>query len=198
MMPPSTARCPVHPKSVDFFSLVVYLLSTCFVDMVLQFGYLFLPPSQPEPPTGTWSSPFNSTTSPTTMALRDSKRCPECRAKLTRWQDCDRHILTHLPHWIHCPLSHCPWRGNRVKSFEQHWKGKDHSQFYQSCGGIPKREHFEIFNPQVLLNPIKAGTISVSVAAVQACIWVVEKSVQLQKPSLYKNVWGYKLKQVPQ
>jgi len=144
--------------------------------MFLRFGHLFLTPWLLELPT----------------APRHSKQCPECPETFNRWQDCDRHILTHLPHWIHCPLSDCSWRGNRVKSFEQHWIQKHHH------GDIPGRTHFAIFNQQVLLNHIKSGTISVSYAALQARLWVYEKSVQLQKPSLYENWWGYKLKQAPQ
>ena len=35
MIPPSTSRCPVHPKSVHF-SLMAYLLLTCSVDMALR------------------------------------------------------------------------------------------------------------------------------------------------------------------
>jgi len=164
------------------------------------FGYPMPGAPEPEPSTGTRSSSFNSTTSPATASPRNPKRwrCPHCPETLTRWQDCDRHILTHLPHWIHCPLWHCSWRGSRVKSFEQHWRRDDHLPYYESYGGIPGREHFELFDPKLLLNPIKAGTFSVSFAALQARIWVIEKSVQLQKPSLFENEWGYKLKQAPQ
>jgi hypothetical protein len=196
--PPSNARCPAHPKSVNF-SLMVYVLLTCSVDVVLQSGYLFLSPSQPELPTGTWSPPFNSTTSHAATALRDSKQCPECLEKFSRWQDCDRHILTHLPHWIHCPLPHCSWRGNRVKSFEHHWtRTNDHLPYYESYGGIPGRDHFEIFDQRELLKQIKAGTISVGVAASHARLCVISKAVQLRKLSLLENDWGYKLKQAPQ
>ena len=74
----------------------------------------------------------------------------------------------------------------------------DHSLYYESYGGIPEREDFELFNPQVLLSWIKAGTISVRVAASHASYCVIEKAIQRQKLSLLENVWGYKLKQAPQ
>ena len=75
---------------------------------------------------------------------------------------------------------------------------KDHLQYYESYGGIPGREHFALFNPQVLLSGIKAGTISVHVAASHARYCIIEKAIQFQKRSLYENDWGYKLKQALQ
>ena len=74
----------------------------------------------------------------------------------------------------------------------------DHLEYYKSYGGIPARERFALFDPQVLLNGIKAGTISVPVAAAHARYCVIGKAIQLQKRSLYENDWGYKLKQAPQ
>ena len=155
-------------------------------------------PSQPDLPSATSSSQFNNATSPTTAALRDPRQCPCCPLEFTRWQDCDRHILSHLPHWIHCPVSECSWRGNRVKSFEQHWKRNDHPQYHESYGGIPGPEEFTIFNPQEFVDHIKTGNTSISDAVYQALVYVAAKAMQLEKLSLSENLWGYKLKQASQ
>jgi hypothetical protein len=154
-------------------------------------------PSQPDPPT--LPSQIDITTPPATAVPRDPKPswCPACGVKFTRWQDRDRHIVTHLPHWIHCPLPHCAWRGNRVKSINLHWKRQDHLQYHESYGNTPRLEQFQIFNPQEFVAQIKDGTISASDAAVLALIIVGVKAKQLQKSSMSENPWGYKLKSVP-
>jgi uncharacterized C2H2 Zn-finger protein len=137
----------------------------------------------------------NRITTPTaTAAPRNPKQCPACGLIFSRWQDRDRHVLTHLPHWIHCPLLHCAWRGNRIKSIKLHWKRQDHLQYHESYGPTPIRDQFEIFDPQPFVNQTKAGTISASDAASQALIIVDVKADQLQKLSLSENPWGYKLK----
>ena len=176
---------------------MVYHLLTCSVDMVLHDGHHFLTPLQPASELPTSSSQFNSITSPATATPRDSKQCPGCPEFFTRWQDCDRHIVTHLPHWIYCPVPDCSWRGNRVKSFEQHWRRRDHLQYHEPYGDIPGLEQFKIFNPQVFVNQIKAGTISTSDAASDALALVRSKANQLQKSSMLHNLWGYKLKHTP-
>jgi hypothetical protein len=165
--------------------------------MLLQVSDLLSAPAQPNPPT--LPTQIDITTRPARAAPRGPKwsRCPACRLKLSRWQDRDRHILTHLPHWIHCPLPHCAWRGNHVKSIKQHWKRQDHLQYHMSYGNTPRREQFQIFNPQEFVALIKAGTISASDAANQALIIVGVKANQLQKLSMSENPWGYKLKSAP-
>ena len=153
-------------------------------------------PSHPVLPT--LPSQINSTTTPATAIPGNPKQCPACGTKLNRWQDRDRHISTHLPHWIHCPLPHCSWRGNRIKSIELHWKRQDHLRHHESYGSTLRQEQFEIFDPQVFVNQIKAGTISTKDAAAQALIIVTAKASLLQKPSMSENRWGYKLKSAPQ
>ena len=141
---------------------------------------------------------INSTNTPATATPGNPKpQCPACGDEFTRWQDRDRHILTHLPHWIHCPLPHCAWRGNRIKSIEVHWKRQDHLQYHESHGHTLRREQFEIFDPQVFVNQIKAGTVSADNAAYQALYFVGVKAKQLQKLSMWENRWGYKLKSAP-
>jgi hypothetical protein len=142
-------------------------------------------------------SQLNITTPPVATTPGDPKQCPVCELKLSRWQDCDRHISTHLPHWIHCPLPHCDWRGNRIKSINLHWKRQDHLKYHESYGRTPRRYQFEIFDPQPLVNLIKAGIISASDAASLALIIVDTKATQLQKLSMSEKPWGYKLKSAP-
>lgn len=145
------------------------------------------------PPTTTTSSPATTTTTTTT---RMPWQCLACLATFSRWQERDRHLVSHLPHWIHCPLPHCPWRGNRLHLFKRHWKS--HPEHHESYGRIPRREQFEIFNRGEFLTRISAGAIPVHAAAFHAVQLVLQKADQLQKPSLSMNVWGYKLKQTPQ
>ncbi|KAI9463264.1 hypothetical protein BJY52DRAFT_74663 [Lactarius psammicola] len=140
----------------------------------------------------------NSTTPPAATTPRNPKQCPVCQAMFRRWQECDRHLLSYLPHWIHCPLPHCSWRGNRVTAFKQHWQRRDHRKYYESYGCSPGQERFEIYDPQEFVDQIKAGTIPVSVVAGCALFHVSTKALQLQKPSMSANLWGYTLKRAPQ
>ncbi|KAH9064014.1 hypothetical protein EDB87DRAFT_91627 [Lactarius vividus] len=100
-------------------------------------------PGAPQPAPPSWASQTNGSTPPATITPGDPRQCPACQTMFTRWQDCDRHLVTHLPHWIHCPFSNCTWRGNRVKPFKDHWK-----RGHGGHGNIPEREQFEIFNTQ--------------------------------------------------
>ena len=159
---------------------------------VPQVSDCFVTPLHPVLPT--LPSQINSTTTPATATPGDPKQCPHCRLKFTRCQDRSRHILTHLPHWIYCPLPHCAWRGNRIKSIKQHWKRQDHLQYHEFYGRTLRREQFAIFEPQELVNQIKVGTIYTDDAAFQALNSVLVKAYQLQKSSMRENPWGYKLK----
>ena len=170
---------------------------TCSVDMFPQLSDRFVTPSHHVLPT--LPSQINSTAilATATSTPGNPKQCPACWLKFTRWQDCDRHILTHLPHWIYCPLPHCAWRGNRIKSIKLHWKRQDHLQYHEFYGRTLRREQFAIFEPQELVNQIKVGTIYTDDAAFQALNSVLVKAGQLQKSSMSENPWGYKLKSAP-
>ncbi|KAH9064011.1 hypothetical protein EDB87DRAFT_1820639 [Lactarius vividus] len=146
-------------------------------------------PGMPQPYPPTWASQTNTASPATTTG--NPKECPICHDIFTRWQDRDRHLVTHLPHWIHCPISNCTWRGNRVRQFEDHW-GREHRSYH-----IPGRNQFEIFDPQEFVNQINAGTIPV-VATGRAIERVLAKAGQLGKPSMSKDPWGWKIKRPPQ
>jgi hypothetical protein len=111
-------------------------------------------------------------------------RCPACSAEYGRSQDCKRHIIRHLPYWIHCPLPQCSWTGNRIDIFRRHYAEHDHHGPYDR---VPKREAFEIYDPRELIDRIRDGTVNVDVAADIALGLVRVKAEQLQKPSLLTN-----------
>ncbi|KAH9047381.1 hypothetical protein EDB84DRAFT_1434866 [Lactarius hengduanensis] len=147
---------------------------------------------QPGPPSS-WPSQINGTTTSATTTPGDPKQCPACSAHFNRRQDCDRHIETHLPHWIHCSFPNCTWRGNRVKPFKIHWE-TDHGSHGHN---IPGREQFEIFNTQEFVNQIRAGT-PLLVVADRAIERVRARAHQLGKMSMSTNPWGWTFKQPPQ
>ncbi|KAI9439817.1 hypothetical protein H4582DRAFT_1551044 [Lactarius indigo] len=147
---------------------------------------------QPDPPTGRWPFHINNTTPPATTTPGDPRKCPVCSAYFTRWQDCDRHIEIHLPHWIHCPFQNCTWRGNRVKPFKIHWE-----KVHGSHSNIPGREQFKIYNTQEFVNQIKAGDTHIIVAG-RVIERVRAKANQLGKLSMSVDPWGWTFKQPPQ
>ncbi len=119
----------------------------------------------------------------TPVYLCQSPSCPE---QFSRWQDRDRHLLKHLPHWIHCPLLDCQWRGNRRNVFLKHWEAK-HSRH---SGDTPGSSEFTIYDPKVFIDSIRNRTISVHETAEIALYLVYAKANQLQKLSLLINPWG--------
>ncbi|KAH8990326.1 hypothetical protein EDB92DRAFT_1865879 [Lactarius akahatsu] len=147
-------------------------------------------PGAPQPYPPTWARQINTAALPATTT-GNPRECPICHGIFTRWQDRDRHLVTHLPHWVHCPISNCTWRGNRVRQFEDHW-GRDHGSYH-----IPGRKQFEIFDPQEFVNQINTGTIP-AVAAGRAIERILAKARQLQKPSMSADPWGWKIKRPPQ
>lgn len=91
---------------------------------------------------------------------------------------------------MHCPLSHCTWRGNRDSSFKKHWKRGDHRSYHEHYGHTPERSQIETFDPWLILNQIIIGAISLREGEVQAIDLVRMKASQLQKPSMGKDPWG--------
>ena len=132
------------------------------------------------------SSPIESSvTTPTKDCY-----CQFCSDTFHRWQDRDRHEVTHLPYFFHCPLPHCEWRGNRIHTFKTHWKQKDHLSYHQIYGNSPKRSQLETYDPRTILNRVRSGVISFSEAEDEAIFLVEVKSYELQKPSMRTNPQG--------
>jgi hypothetical protein len=117
--------------------------------------------------------------------------CPVsgCPSSLGRTQDQRRHLLTHLPHWIHCPVPDCLWRGDRLNAFVRHW-GNDHPSGIQ----VPKEDEWKTYDPQPLMKAISEGTHCIQVAQKHAISMVKKRALELRKPELFENPWGSKCK----
>ena len=136
------------------------------------------------------SSPIEGSITPRFPAPTKDWQCHLCSDSFCRWQDRDRHEQTHLPYFMHCPLPHCEWRGNRTHTFKTHWHKKDHRPYHQIYGNAPKRSQIETYDPRPILNRLRSGRISLSEAEDQAIFSVMVKGYELQKPSMWLNAQG--------
>ena len=141
-------------------------------------------------PWPTPSSPIGSSITPPVATPTKDCDCQFCPDLFHRWQDRDRHEQTHLPHFIHCPLPHCEWRGNRTHTFKTHWMQKNHRPYHKFYRGFPQRSQIETYDPRPILNQLRSGTISQSQAEDQAIDAVQVRAFELQKPSMWKDPWG--------
>ncbi|KAN0134004.1 hypothetical protein V8E53_008222 [Lactarius tabidus] len=146
--------------------------------------------TQPQPNVFATSSLIQSTTTPFITSTRNRWRCPICPGSFSRWQELDRHKLTHVPYFMHCPLPHCAWRGNRAGLFKRHWQQEDHRSYHELYGRSPERSQIETFNPWVILDQIVNGAISLHEGKVQAISLVRVKACELQKLGMWLEPWG--------
>ena len=146
--------------------------------------------TQPQPSVPTSIFPIQSTIAPLVANTRNCWQCPICPGSFRRWQDRDRHKLAHVPYFMHCPLPHCTWRGNRAGLFKKHWQQEDHRSYHQHYGRFPERSQIETFNPWLILDQIVNGAISLRDGEAQAIFWVRVKACELQKPSMWMDPWG--------
>jgi hypothetical protein len=77
--------------------------------------------------TETLTSPNSIQTFPTSASTSTPKPtlsvCLVCGKECGRKQEMKRHLLSlHLPNWICCPHSRCPWRGHRIEDLRSHLK----------------------------------------------------------------------------
>jgi len=144
-----------------------------------------LQPNLPAP-----SFPIQSITTPLVTTTSDHWPCPICPRSFSRWQERDRHTLTHVPYFMHCPLPHCTWRGNRAGLFKKHWQQKNHHIYHEIYGLSPERGQIETFNPWVILDQIANGAISLREGEGRAIVLVRVKASELQKPSMWADPWG--------
>ncbi|KAI9437698.1 hypothetical protein H4582DRAFT_295472 [Lactarius indigo] len=133
---------------------------------------------------------IQSTITPPTTATRIRWPCRICLASFPRRQERDRHELTHVPYFIHCPLPHCTWRGNRADLFKKHWQQEDHRSYHEYYGRIPERSQIETFDPWLILKQIINGAISLREGEDQAIVSVQVKAYELQKPGMWLDPWG--------
>lgn len=115
--------------------------------------------------------------------------CPVsgCPSSFGRAQDQRRHLLTHLPRWIHCPAPDCSWRGDRLSAFARHW-GREHP----SSSQVPEEDQCKIFDPLPLMKGIADGSVYIQDAQKYAVSIVQKKAPILGKPELFENPWGRK------
>lgn len=90
----------------------------------------------------------------------DPLQCPVCSVMSGRRQERNRHLLSHLPPWIRCPLPDCQLRGSRLDLFLIHWKTLRSKHPDDS----PTRSQFAIYDPDLIYD----GVISVGKAEVIA------------------------------
>ncbi|KAH9028868.1 hypothetical protein EDB85DRAFT_1576763 [Lactarius pseudohatsudake] len=117
-------------------------------------------------------------------------QCHICPKSFARWQERDRHELTHVPYFLHCPLPHCAWRGNRAELFEKHWQRQDHRGFHEYYGHTPKGNQIETYDPRAILNQIISCAISLHEGEAQAIFLVQVRAYELQKTNIWTDPWG--------
>ena len=127
---------------------------------------------------------------PLVTPTRNRWRCRICPESSPRRQERDRHELSHVPYFMHCPLPHCAWRGNRAGLFKKHWQKEDHRSYYEHYGRTPGQSQIQTFDPWLILNQIISGAISLHDGEVQAIFLVQAKACDLLKPGMWIDPWG--------
>ena len=82
--------------------------------------------------------------------------CPICQVTYRRVQELNRHVLSHLPDYIHCRFQGCTWKGSRQSLFKEHWSSK-----HPEAGQAPA---VEICDSKYFVKPID-GTLDDVVSA---------------------------------
>ena len=139
------------------------------------------------------SSPIGWQNTSTPSAITTVNRlwqCSICLDLFSRRQERERHQLLHIPFFLHCPLPHCAWRGNRYNSFRKHWQKEDHRSYHEQYGHTPEQSQVETYDPRVILNQLINGAISLREAQDDAVFLVQIKSYELQKADMLTHPWG--------
>jgi hypothetical protein len=139
----------------------------CVTSPTTQDGYVHIPPNR-KPPGRYWPCPV-----------------PGCSSSSGRPQDRNRHILTHLPYWIHCPDPGCSWRGDRPSDFKRH-RRRDHPSSSQELS----EGQYKTYDPLPLVGKIVWGTLSIEDANKHALAMVRKKSSELGMKKICENPWG--------
>ena len=117
--------------------------------------------------------------------------CPSCKKKFQRRQELMRHLLSNLPHWILCPFPRCPWVGNRRWNLKAHLR-KAHPKF--NDGREPEDEETQIYDPEVFVESMARGTLTVASAADTALSMVKNRFAEPDKAGLKAKVWSSRRK----
>ena len=150
--------------------------------------------TRPQPNMPAPSSPIHSTITPLVTTTGNHWRCPIPPNSFLRWRERGRYLLRHIPYFMHCPLPHCAWRGNRADLFKSHWQQEDHCRYHVYYGRTPKRSQIETYDPWIILNEIKDGLISIHEGKNRANILVRQKACALQKTKVWTDAWGRSFK----
>ena len=115
--------------------------------------------------------------------------CPICERTFTRTQERNRHLRSHLPHYIYCPFPGCPWRCDRHDNLRNHWKRK-----HADSGQAPQKQECEIYNPDSFVELVTCGQMSIEEAGNAALFEVILRAFEEGKQDLWsENWWGRRL-----
>jgi len=120
---------------------------------------------------------------------RANERCPVCLASLGRLKDRERHVLSHLPKWLHCPNPSCPWRGDRWEALNIHRRNAHPSNSQEQ---VKSDASSIIYDPWPLVKSIITNDISLEEARKRAVLMVEKRALELTKSGLWEDFWGRK------
>ncbi|KAH8988105.1 hypothetical protein EDB92DRAFT_1817726 [Lactarius akahatsu] len=136
------------------------------------------------------SSSNHGTVPPCVTTTGNRLKCTICTESFPRKQERNRHLLKHVPYFMHCPLPHCAWRGNRPGLFKKHWRQEDHRAYHKHYGHSPSGSQIETYNPWAILDQIVNGAISPREGEGQAIFLVRMKAFELQKLNMWMDPGG--------
>jgi hypothetical protein len=133
------------------------------------------------------------TCSPTPTRRERTWHClvSDCSSSFFRLQDRKRHLLAHLPPWIHCAYPGCSWKGNRPSAFKNHWSA---NPSHPSSSQDLEKGQSIIYDPFPLVESIEEGTLSIHDARKRAMSTVRVKALELGMPGLCDDTRGRKRK----
>jgi hypothetical protein len=112
-------------------------------------------------------------------------QCPVCERSFRRPQERDRHVLTHLPYFLFCPLPDCSWRGDRPYCLRRHW-----TNHHAESGEVPDLEQCHIYDPDPLV-PSLGNRVLLIEEVTEAVLQVVRvRAQELDKVGVWKGEWG--------
>ena len=115
---------------------------------------------------------------------------PTCGRIFDRSQERNRHLRSFLPHWIHCPFQHCPYRCDRPDNLANHWTKK-----HSNHGQAPQQHEYQIYDPNPLVTRVVSGQIAMEIAIDIALSQVEMRAPELGKEDAWRgNWWGRRLK----
>jgi hypothetical protein len=115
--------------------------------------------------------------------------CPVCEQSFGRHQERDRHVRTHLPFWLFCPVLGCAWRSDRSYTLVTHWT-ENHPNF----GEAPRPEDCKIYNPDPLVQSVVSGELLIEEATAIALQGVRIRAQEQDKVGIWEGEWGRRLR----